>query len=96
MTLPRPDPLTRAESSGYEQTSTHADVLAFTEGLRIRGDIRLRVADFGQTPEGRLLPLLILPITAASRPRMRLVQGSPSCWFNAAFTPVKWKGKRRH
>ena len=60
LTFLKQDPLTRAESTGYRQTSTHADVLAFIEALRTQGDARLCVTDFGRTPEGRLLPLLIL------------------------------------
>ena len=51
---------TRAERSAYTETSTHADVLTFIETLRTLDDHRLRIADFGVTPEGRLLPLLIL------------------------------------
>ena len=53
-------PLTRAETSGYTETSRHADVMAFIAALASRNDPRLHVTDFGATPEGRTLPLLIL------------------------------------
>lgn len=53
-------PQTRAETSGYLETSRHADVLAFIEALRARADARLQISDFGSSPEGRLLPLLVL------------------------------------
>jgi len=53
-------PLTRAESSGYTETSLHADVMAFIAVLAARNDPRLHVTDFGATPEGRTLPLLVL------------------------------------
>jgi hypothetical protein len=53
-------PLTRAERTGYSETSSHADVLAFIEGLRKLGGGSLHVTDFGKTPEGRILPLLVL------------------------------------
>src|SRR5450432_3869291 len=53
-------PLTRAESSGYTETSRHADVMAFIGALAARNDPRLHVTDFGATPEGRTLPLLVL------------------------------------
>ncbi|MEA3173304.1 MAG: hypothetical protein QOF42_715 [Gammaproteobacteria bacterium] len=53
-------PLTRAERTGYSETSSHADVLAFIEGLRKLGGSSLYVTDFGKTPEGRVLPLLVL------------------------------------
>ena len=55
-----PTPLTRAESSGYTETSRHADVMAFIAALAARNDPRLRILDFGATPEGRELPLLVL------------------------------------
>lgn len=57
---PATHPLTRAESTAYQETSRHADVLAFIEALQARGDARLHVEDFGATPEGRRLPLLVL------------------------------------
>src|SRR5882724_6030017 len=53
-------PLTRAEMSGYSETSSHADVLTFIEALRKIGGSSLYVTDFGKTPEGRVLPLLVL------------------------------------
>ena len=53
-----PRPLTRAESTGYAETSRHADVVRFVDALA--GDPRLHRADFGASPEGRTLPLLIL------------------------------------
>ncbi len=56
----QPQPLTRAERSGYSETSLHADVLAFIDALRERGDPRLHIGAFGNTPEGRSLPLLVL------------------------------------
>jgi hypothetical protein len=40
-------PLTRAESTDFRQTSTHADVLTFIEALRNQGDALLCVTDFG-------------------------------------------------
>ncbi len=54
------EPLTVAERSNYQVTSLHADVLAFIEQLRELRDPRLAISDFGHTPEGRLLPLLVL------------------------------------
>jgi len=53
-------PLTRAERSGYSETSLHADVIAFIDELSDLGDPRLHVGEFGSTPEGRSLPLLVL------------------------------------
>jgi hypothetical protein len=52
--------LTRAEASGFRETSLHADVMRFVRDLEGRGDPRLHVETFGKSPEGRELPLLIL------------------------------------
>jgi hypothetical protein len=52
--------LTRAESSGYRETSLHADVLTFVTALAGRGDRRIHLSSFGASPQGRELPLLVL------------------------------------
>ena len=46
-----PGPLTRAEASGFRETSTHADALP--------PDARRHRTTFGMTPEGRALPLVV-------------------------------------
>jgi hypothetical protein len=53
-------PLTRSEATRYEETSRHADVMAFVAALASRNDPRLWVSSFGTSPEGRDLPLLVL------------------------------------
>ncbi len=52
--------LTRAESSHYEETSRHADVKRFVEGLDALHDPRLYITSFGVSGQGRDLPLLVL------------------------------------
>ncbi|MDP2317629.1 MAG: M14 family metallopeptidase [Pseudomonadota bacterium] len=52
--------LTRAESTEYEETSRHADVMAFVDALASRDDPRLTVSSFGTSPQGRHLQLLVL------------------------------------
>ena len=74
---PSSPPLTRAESSGYQHTSLHRDVLDTIESLRARGDNRLQVGDFGQSPEGRLLPLLVLSASGLSTPEAAHDAGLP-------------------
>src|SRR5919199_102690 len=61
-------PLTRAEATGYRETSRHADVMRFIAELQGRGDPRLAVASFGASPEGRELPLLILSAQGVTTP----------------------------
>lgn len=65
---PASQPLTRAERTHYEETSLHGDVLAYVDALAKRRDPRLYIGDFGQTPEGRLLPLLVLSETQLFTP----------------------------
>lgn len=61
-------PLTRAEESGYRETSRHADVMRFLAKLEQRNDRRLVVTSFGKSPEGRDLPLLILSARGVRTP----------------------------
>ena len=78
MSLPPPSPpLTRAEASDYGETSRHDDVLATIEALRARGDNRLHVGDFGSTPEGRILPLLVLSKHGHFTPEQAHASGLP-------------------
>src|SRR5207342_2060783 len=72
-----PTPLTRAESSGYTDTSRHADVMAFIAALAARNDPRLRILDFGATPEERQLPLLVLSQDGLSTPEEAHARGLP-------------------
>ncbi|HWX31358.1 MAG TPA: M14 family metallopeptidase [Steroidobacteraceae bacterium] len=92
-TFPGSGPLTRAESTGYRQTSTHADVLAFIEALRVQGDARLRVTDFGRTPEGRLLPLLILSNHGCFTPEDAVSAGLPVVLVQCGIHAGEVEGK---
>jgi hypothetical protein len=93
VTASRPYPLTRAESSDYRQTSTHAEVLAFAEALRIRGDARLRVTDFGCSPQGRLLPLLILSNHGCFTPKDAARAGLPVVLIQCGIHAGEVEGK---
>lgn len=58
-------PKTRPERTGFRETSTHADVIAFLDTLRtLSTDIH--VATFGRSPAGRDIPMAIV-----SRPLVR-------------------------
>jgi hypothetical protein len=66
--------LTVAERSGYRATSTHAEVLAYVGELAGLGRGRLHVTNFGVTPQGRELPLLVLSadgVVSAEQARAR-------------------------
>ena len=60
--------VTRAERTGYEETSLHADVMGFVAGLEGLHDPRLQVSTFGTSPQGRALPLLVLSATGVKTP----------------------------
>ena len=77
-------PSTRAESSGFTETSLHADVMRFLGALEATGDPRLQLSDFGESPEGRTLPLVVLSsegartpaqVRALDRPVMLVING---------------------
>ncbi|WP_243318448.1 M14 family metallopeptidase [Geothrix paludis] len=76
MSLPS-TPLTRAEATRYEETSRHADVMAFIAGLQAKGDKRLHVTSFGTSPQGRELPLLVLSAHGATTPEQARSLGLP-------------------
>jgi hypothetical protein len=62
---PLPSPATRAERTGFAETSHYTDVIALLDSLVTRG-APLVVSELGRTNEGRVLPLVI-----ASKPRVR-------------------------
>lgn len=68
-------PLTRAESTGYQETSRHADVLAFLSQL---SHPHLHRTSFGQSPEGRELPLLVLSTRGVKTPEDARRSGVPT------------------
>lgn len=61
-------PLTRAEASGYQETSRHADVMHFIDELQQQQHPALTAISFGKSPEGRDLPLLILSAQGIKTP----------------------------
>jgi hypothetical protein len=70
-------PLTRAEATRYEETSRHADVMAFIAGLQAMGDKRLHVTSFGVSPQGRKLPLLVVSAHGVKTPEEARALGRP-------------------
>src|SRR5262245_59793947 len=61
-------PLTRAESTRYQEASRHADLLPFLAELERRRDPRMTRQSFGRSPEGRDLPLLVLSTRSVRAP----------------------------
>ncbi len=85
--------LTRAESSGYRETSLHADVMAFVAGLSALGDPRLHVTSFGSSPQGRALPLLVLSASGVRTPAEARRRGLPVVLMMDGIHPGEVEGK---
>jgi hypothetical protein len=65
----------------------------FIEGLRAIGGPRLRIADFGTTPEGRLLPLLILSNRGYFTPQEALAARLPIVLIQCGIHAGEVEGK---
>ncbi|HTV20868.1 MAG TPA: M14 family zinc carboxypeptidase, partial [Polyangiaceae bacterium] len=70
-------PLTIAESSRFQATSTHAEVMAYIGQLAALGKRQLHVTSFGHTPRGRELPLLVLSSEGFASPAKARASGKP-------------------
>ncbi len=68
---------TRAESTHYEFTSLHADVMAFLAALAAKGDPRLHISNFGVSAQGRELPILVLSAHGVKTPEEARKLGLP-------------------
>jgi hypothetical protein len=77
MSASLPAPLTRAEATNYLETSRHPDAMRFIAQLAGRGDRRLTVTNFGVSPEGRDMPLLILSAQGLRTPEEAQRAGLP-------------------
>lgn len=85
--------LTRAEATGYTETSRHADVMAFLDGLSARGDRRLHRSSFGRSPQGRELPLLVLSGQGVQTPQQARAAGLPVVLVINGIHPGEVEGK---
>ena len=85
--------LTRAERTGYRETSLHADVMAFVAALAARGDPRLHLTSFGASPQGRHLPLLVLSTSGVTTPEQARAAGKPVVLVMDGIHPGEVEGK---
>ncbi len=85
--------LTRAESTRYQETSRHADVMAFVEGLKALGDRRLHVTSIGTSPGGRDLPLLVLSAHGFTTPEASRRAGVPVVLIQSGIHAGEVEGK---
>jgi hypothetical protein len=84
---------TRAERTGFRETSLHADVMAFVAGLAARGDKRLHVTGFGKSPQGRELPLLVLSTDGVATPAQARASRKPVVLVLDGIHPGEVEGK---
>ncbi len=71
------EPVTKAESTSYRETSMHADVVAFLGALAARGDQRFQRSSFGTSPQGRDLPLVVASARGHKTPAEARAGGAP-------------------
>ena len=83
---------TRAERTGYRETSTYADVLGFLDSLQLRG-AEVRVGTLGESPVGRAIPFVIAarPLVATAAEARR--SGKPIVWLQANIHAGEVEGK---
>ncbi len=58
-------PQTRAESTSYQETSLHRDVMEYMAAL---DDPRLSISTFGMSPQGREMPLVVMSAHGVKTP----------------------------
>ncbi|WP_437818440.1 M14 family metallopeptidase [Sorangium sp. So ce1078] len=85
--------LTRAEATGFRETSLHADVMRFVRALEARDDPRLAVTTFGTSPGGRELPLLVLSKDGVRSPAEARRAGRPVVLMLDGIHPGEVEGK---
>ena len=83
---------TRAERSGYTETSTHADVMAFLDSLRARR-AGIRVWTLGKSHEGREIPIVLAARPMVSGADEARASGKPIVYIQANIHAGEVEGK---
>lgn len=85
-------PPTRAERTGYEQTTGYGEVVQFVTLAADRSE-RIHATTFGSTAEGRPLPLAVVGDTADARPASVVGAGRLRVWLQGAVHGGEVAGK---
>ena len=85
-------PRTRAERSGYSETSTFADVNAFIDSLRL-AELPFTMGLFGRSPEKRWIPYIIATRLPVSTPEQARRSKRPVVWVQANIHAGEVEGK---
>ena len=88
-----PRPLTRAERTGYSETSHYADVVAFVDSLGALAPEVIHVERLGTTTEGRAIPLVIASRPAVTTPEAARQLGRPIVYVQANIHAGEVEGK---
>ncbi len=89
---PSDGPRTRAELTNFQETSTHADVMAFIDSLS-KLDPAMTVGEIGKTSEGRSIPYIIAARPPVSTPREAQASGRPVVYVQANIHAGEVEGK---
>jgi hypothetical protein len=76
------EPATRAERTGYRETTSYDEVVTFVEQLAAQSDL-VRVTTFGYTYEGRPLPLVVVGNVPAATPEAVRAAGKTVVYVQA-------------
>lgn len=87
-----PVPSTRAERTGYRETSTHQDVTDFVSVLRSRG-APLEIRELARSAGGRIVPLVIASRPRVTSPAAARALGRPIVYVQANIHAGEVEGK---
>ncbi len=85
-------PLTRAERTGFAETSLYADVVQFIDSLKVLG-ADIETGSIGKTTEGRDLPYVIASRPLITTPEEARRQGRPIAYIQANIHAGEVEGK---
>jgi murein tripeptide amidase MpaA len=88
-----PRPLTRAERTGYAETSRHADVVLFLDTLARLAPNAIRLQTLGTTAEGRAIPLVVASRPAVASPAEAARLGRAVVYVQADIHAGEVEGK---
>ena len=83
---------TRAERTGYRETSTYADVLAFLDSLKATG-APIRTWEMAKTSEGRSVPVVLAARPLVASAEAARASGKPIVYLQANIHAGEVEGK---
>jgi hypothetical protein len=84
---------TPAEADGFRTTPSYADTVAYLQRLAAAAPATLRVEDFGVSPEGRPMKVVVASRMPGVTPAMAHARGIPVVLVQAGIHPGEIEGK---